>query len=174
MTLFEKIIKLLDENKVWYELLTHEPVWTSQQAAAVRPEISLRQGAKAMVLKLQNSNFKSQSENTSYELPVTNFLYLMVVVPGDRKIDYKKVSGFLKVKDVQLASAEEVEKVVGVKIGAVSPLGNLSGLETLVDSSLLENEIIAFNAGDHSKTVVMKSEDYLKISSAAVGDFVKV
>lgn len=174
MTLFEKIIQLLDENKIWYQVLAHEPVWTSQQAAAVRPEISLRQGAKAMVLKYQKSKIKDQSKAPNSELPVTGYSYFMVVLPGDQRVDYKKVARFLGIKDCTLASAEEVEKVVGIKIGAVSPLGHLSGLETLVDSYLLENEVIAFNAGDHSKTVIMKSSDYLKISSAKVSDFGKV
>lgn len=161
VSLFQKIINLLNSNNVWFELLEHEPVYTSQQAAAVRPDVSLHQGAKAMVLTIDNGKLTIDKS------------HVMVVVPGDRRIDYKKVAKFLLVKDVTLASAEEVERVVGVKIGAVSPLGHLSGLKVLVDEGLLENQVIAFNAGAHSKTVKMKSADYLKLSQARVGDFSK-
>lgn len=97
----------------------------------------------------------------------------MVVLPGDLKMDYRKVAKFLGVKDVTLATPEDVEKVIGVKIGAVSPFGNLSNLRVLVDQTLIDNEIIAFNAGDHSKTVTMKSSDYLVLSKATVRYFTK-
>lgn len=174
MNLFEKIIQLLDENKINYQLLNHEPVYTSQQAAAVRPDISLHQGAKAMLLKVENGKGKMESDQ---KFQLSNFnsqLFVMVVVPGDQKIDYRKVSKFLGVRDVELASAEEVERTVGVKIGAVSPLGNLSGLRVLIDEGLLKNDQIAFNAGDHSKTVVMRAKDYLQISEGRTGNFAKL
>lgn len=161
MNLFNKIINYLKESGVWYELLEHEPVYTSQQAAAVRPDIYLHQGAKAMVLTINNGQMTN------------NKSYVMVVLPGDLRIDYKKVSKFLGVKDVTLAAPVEVEQVVGVKIGAVSPFGNLSNLPVLVDKSLLENSVIAFNAGDHGKTVIMKSSDYQPLSKSTVGDFTK-
>lgn len=176
MTLFEKIIQLLKGSGVWYELLEHEPVYTSEQAAKVRPDINLHQGAKAMVLKVRSSGFIVDSED---EKPVTNNeqttnnSFVMVVLPGDMKMDYRKVTKFLGAKDVTLATPEEVEKTVGVKIGAVSPFGNLSGLPVLVDKSLLENDVIAFNAGDHGKTVIIKSSGYLALSKATEGDFTK-
>jgi Ala-tRNA(Pro) deacylase len=157
MTLFEETIQLLKEAKVWYELLEHEPVYTSEQAAAVRPDITLHQGAKAMVLKIKGLGPE----------------FMMVVLPGDMKMDYHKVTKFLGVRDVTLASPKEVEQIIGVKVGAVSPFGNLSDLKVLVDASLLENQKIAFNAGDHGKTVVMGSADYLTLSKAQPGDFTK-
>ena len=177
MTLFERIFNLLKGSGVWYELLEHEPVYTSQQAAAVRPDISLHQGAKAMVLKVRSSEFiigsKDEKPLTTNNELITNNPFVMVVLPGDIKMDYRKVAKFLGAKDVTLATPEEVEQTIGVKIGAVSPFGNLSGLAVLVDSHLLENEKIAFNAGDHGKTVIMNSSDYQILSKAQTGDFTK-
>ena len=162
MSLFEKIIKLLDTSGVWYELLEHAPVFTSEEAARVRKDISLGQGAKAMVVKVKNSKGEIKDH------------FVMVVCPGNLRIDFKKVKKFLSSVDATLASPEEVEKLVGAKIGAVSPFGILSGLPTLVEQRLLDGEIIAFNVGDHKKSVKMKSSDYLRISSARLGDFAKI
>ena len=153
MELFERIIALLDENKIEYKLLEHEPVYTSEQAAAARADVSLHQGAKAMVLKIVNS-----------QLSIGNCL-VMCVLPGDKKIDFKKLKSVLGARDVTLAPPEEVEKTVGVKIGAVSPFGHLSGLKVLLDESIYDNEEIVFNAGDHCKSVKMKLSDYLRLVS---------
>ena len=153
MELFERIIALLDENKIEYKLLEHEPVYTSEQAAAARADVSLHQGAKAMVLKIVNS-----------QLSIGNCL-VMCVLPGDKKIDFKKLKSVLGARDVTLADPEEVEKTVGVKIGAVSPFGHLSGLKVLLDESIYDNEEIVFNAGDHCKSVKMKLSDYLRLVS---------
>ena len=139
MELFEKIITLLDENKVEYTLTEHLPVFTSEEAAAVRKDFSLHQGAKAMVLKIVNS-----------QLPIDN-CFVMCVLPGDRKIDFKKLKSVLGGRDV--------------KIGAVSPFGNLSDLKVLLDESIYDNEEIVFNAGDHCKSVKMKLSDYLRLVS---------
>ncbi len=149
MELFERIIALLDGNKIEYKLLKHEPVYTSEQAAAARTDVSLHQGAKAMVVKYQRLNIKDQKE------------FIMCVLPGDKRIDFKKIRKVLNIADATLASPEEVERVIGVKVGAVSPFGNLSGLKVLLDESICDNEEIVFNAGDHSKSVKMKLSDYL-------------
>ena len=53
MSLFEKIIQFLNASGVWYELLEHAPVFTSEQAAVVRKDVSLHQGAKAMEVKIK-------------------------------------------------------------------------------------------------------------------------
>ena len=49
MTVFEKIKSLLDEANISYEVVEHEPVHTSADAAKVR-DIDLAQGAKALVM----------------------------------------------------------------------------------------------------------------------------
>lgn len=156
MELFEKIIAFLDENKVEYQLFEHSPVFTSVEAAVVRQDFSLHQGAKAMILKIERAKLKMQNDGLD-----ANFV--MCVLPGDKKIDFKKLKKELEAHDVNLASPEEVERIVGVKVGAVSPFGNLSGLKVLLDESIYDNEEIIFNAGDHSKSVKMKLFEYLRI-----------
>jgi Ala-tRNA(Pro) deacylase len=167
MELFERIIALLDGNKIEYKLLEHEPVYTSEQAAAARTDVSLHQGAKAMIVRIKKSEFPPEADQPQAEringgnVPDTD--YVMCVLPGDRKIDFKKLKSVLSARDVTLADPSAVEKTVGVKIGAVSPFGNLSGLTVLLDESICDNEEIVFNVGDHCKSVKMKLSDYLRL-----------
>ncbi len=200
MTLFEKIANFLSESGIDYQLLTHAPVYTSEQAATARADVSLHQGAKAMVLKISRrfgsdvpvrnadrhrdpdfTSGQNEEETISadpstpfrvgYKLPTTD--YVMCVLPGDRKIDFKKLKLVLGARDATLADPIEVEKIVGVKIGAVSPFGNLSGLRVYLDDSITDNEEIVFNAGDHSKSVKMRLADFLVIVRPEVMSFSK-
>ena len=151
MTAYEKIVKLLKDNNIQLEELRHAPVRTSEEAALTRPEISLSQGAKALIVKVK---LKGKSES----------MFLMVVVPGDKRFDSKKVKALLGAKDITFAAEEDVIRITeGVLPGGVPPFGNIFGLRTIADSSILQHEKIAFNAGDRSISIIMRRDDWQKV-----------
>ena len=65
MNPYDAIIKLLKDNLINFEVLEHEPVFTSEQAAKVRG-LSLDSGAKSLLLKADKN-------------------FILVVLPGSRK-----------------------------------------------------------------------------------------
>lgn len=113
--------------------------------------MSLEQGAKALLLKAGND-------------------FVLVVVPGDKKVDSKKLKKNLGVKKVRFATPEEVKEKMGVEIGACYPFGNVVGLRTLVDESLSKNEIISCNPGRHDISIKFKFSDYQKLVKAELVD----
>ena len=141
MSVFERIERLLRERGVSFAVLRHEPVFTSEQAAAVRGT-PLSSGAKALVLKAGER-------------------FLMAVLPADRKLDSKKARESLGVKSLRFAELSEVERLTGLQPGSIPPFGSLFELPTLCDPALAENESINFNAGDHAISVQMKYADYI-------------
>ena len=48
-----RIKALLDAEACWYETFQHQPVRTSEEAAATRPGYGLHQGAKAIILRVK-------------------------------------------------------------------------------------------------------------------------
>lgn len=150
-SVYEKIKALLESHGVDFEVMDHEPVYTSDEAASVRGT-PLREGAKAMVMRADKR-------------PV------LVVLAADRRIDNKKFKKQYKVKDLRMASPEEVEELTGLKVGSIPPFGKILGLPTYVDRSLLENQRISFNAGMHTRSVVMLLRDYLETAEVQLGDF---
>lgn len=142
---YKIIIDLLKNKHIEYETLEHEPVFTSEQAAKIRGT-SLKQGAKALLLKADGE-------------------FILAVLPGDRRMESKKLKAFLLVRDMRFATPEEVEQIMGCKIGACYPFGNLIGVRMIVDPSLGENEIISFNPGVHDKSLKMKYKDYVKVTA---------
>lgn len=151
MSVLERIRQVLSAQGVSYELLEHEPVTTSEEAARVRG-VPLRTGAKAMVLKTKEG-------------------FLLAVFPANRRINFKRLRGVLGARRLRLATPEEVETITGLTKGAIPPLGNLFGLPTYMDPALLEEEFIYFNAGSHTHSVRMRSADLLRLVQPTVTSF---
>jgi len=146
----KQITDLLQQEGCWFEVFEHEPVLTSEDAAKTRIGYSLHQGAKAMIIKAKGSSFGEK--------------FVMLVLPGDLRFDGDKVKKVLCAKDIRFATEAEIDQLTGgVKIGGVTPFGNLFKLELFVDPILLENEKIVFNAGDRSFSVAMLASDYKKL-----------
>ena len=55
--------------------------------------------------------------------------------------------------------------------GSIPPFGSLFGLPTLCDERLGDNDVINFNAGDHSISVSMRYADYLLAEKPELGTF---
>jgi Ala-tRNA(Pro) deacylase len=142
MTVFERLEQLLRGKGVAHTVLRHEPVHTSEAAAAVRGT-PLASGAKALIVKAGEH-------------------FLLLVLPADRKLDSRKVRGALGVKSLRFASKEEVAACTSLEPGAIPPFGTLFNLPTYCDPALGANLSINFNAGDHSVSVQMSYEDYLR------------
>ncbi len=153
VSLFKKIISILDKEKITYKLYEHEAVFTSVDAAKARGT-KVHQGAKALVMYADGK-------------PV------MLVLPADLKIDTNKFKHDYKIRDLRLATADEVEKLTQTQIGAVPPFGNLFDMPLYMDGKLRENQEIVFNAGLHTNSIKMKEADFEKITHPIVGDFSK-
>jgi Ala-tRNA(Pro) deacylase len=158
----DKIESILREGGFWYEKFLHEPVRTSEEAAKVRPEYVQHQGTKALIVSAKQISAD----------PVCNKRFIMLVVPGDKQFDKKKVKSELGFTDVRFALEDEVAKITeGVLPGGVPPFGNLFGLPVFVDIAVFDNEKIIFNAGDRRVSIGMKSADYRTLVTPTIADF---
>jgi Ala-tRNA(Pro) deacylase len=142
-TIFERVHELLQGAHVPFTVLRHEPVFTSEQAAAVRGT-PLASGAKALIVKAGDG-------------------FVMFVLPADRKLDNRKARAALNVKALRFATREEVEQLTTLQPGSIPPFGKLFGLPTYCDPALADNPLINFNAGDHAISVQMSYADYLAV-----------
>jgi len=140
MTAYEKIIGFLKENKVDFQEIEHEPVFTSEQANKVRSG-SDSQGMKSLLLKGDGK-------------------YFLVVLPGIQRLDSRKAKDILGVKKFRFARPEEVVEIMGCEIGACYPFGNLINVPMYVDKFLSKNKAVSFNPGRHDRTINMKWKDY--------------
>ncbi len=148
---YDRIKEELQKNGVSFEPYEHAAVKTSEEAAAIR-NTPLSEGAKALVLYADKKP-------------------ILVTVSGDRKLDTKEFRKQFGVKDLRMATPEEVIVVTGVEIGAVPPFGHIFGVSYYMDIALRDGEHVSFNAGSRTKSIRMKENDFEKIAKPIVGSF---
>jgi Ala-tRNA(Pro) deacylase len=142
-SVFERLQEKLRQAGVAFTVTRHQPVFTSEEAAAVRGA-PLASGAKALVVKAGDA-------------------FALLVVPADRKLDSKKARTHLGAKGIRFATREEVEHITGLQPGSIPPFGSFFGLPTWCDPDLGANASINFNAGDHAISVQMTYADYVAV-----------
>jgi Ala-tRNA(Pro) deacylase len=139
-TVFERICQALDRKGVPYSVLRHAPVYTSEEAAAIRGT-PLASGAKALVCKIDDR-------------------FVLIVLPADRKLSSKLARKALAGKSLRFATKEEVLELTGLAPGSIPPFGSLFNLPTWCDQALADQPQINFNAGDHAISVSMTFAAY--------------
>lgn len=89
--------------------------------------------------------------------------YLMAVIPSTHRVDLGAVRRYFK-REVGLATERELGGLFGdCEPGAVPPLGQAFGIDTIVDETLLAREDIYFESGDHCGVVHVTGRDFQKL-----------
>jgi len=148
---FDRISSSLQSKSIPFEVQRHAPVFTSEEAAAIRGTL-LASGAKALICRADDR-------------------FLMIVLPADRKLASKAVRRSGGIKSLRFASREEVTQLTGLTPGSIPPFGSLFGLTTWCDERLSEQPRINFNAGDHSISVSMTYADYIAAEQPQIGQY---
>lgn len=94
---------------------------------------------------------------------------LAAVISGDSRVSYKKVKKEMGLKDVSLANPEMVREATGAEIGYVSMIN--PGLETIIDSHLLEQAWACGGCGAPRMTLKIRPNDLARVTGARVFDF---
>ena len=78
--------------------------------------------------------------------------FTLCLVAGDKKASLNKIKKTLNIKDVSMASADDVKNITGYTIGGVSPIGHLKKIDIFIDNSL-ERFTSLFAAAGHPNCV---------------------
>lgn len=144
-SVFDRLKTKLTDAGVSFHVLTHTPVFTSEEAAAVRGT-PLSSGAKALILNLDGKAS-------------------LFVLPADRRLDSRGLRAATRTRSLRFATADEVLELTGLKPGSIPPFGSLFGLATYCDPALAANETINFNAGDHSISISLTYAAFIAAES---------
>ncbi len=153
MNVLERILSTLDHHKVQYQKIEHTPVYTSEEAAQVR-DSSLSMGVKALILMADKSP-------------------ILVAIPGDTRLSFKKVKDSAGIKDLRMATKQEIKELTGLEVGSIPPFGNLMGIKTYFDLRIYQKDMVAFNAGSHTISVVMQAKDLVGLVQPIQGDYIQ-
>jgi len=96
--------------------------------------------------------------------------FILCLVAGDKKASLNKIKKILNIKDLSMASADDVKKITGYTIGGVSPIGHLNKIDIFIDNSL-ERFTSLFAAAGHPNCVFkINFTDLQKITNGSIKD----
>jgi Cys-tRNA(Pro) deacylase len=99
--------------------------------------------------------------------------YTLCLVAGDKKASLNKIKKILNIKDVFMASADDVKNVTGFTIGGVSPIGHLNKITILIDNSLERFNFLFAAAGHPNCVFKISFTDLKKITQGSIEELVE-
>lgn len=95
---------------------------------------------------------------------------IVVMVSGDRRADTEKVAVLAGGERVKSVRPDAVEGVTGFPPGGVAPFP-LPGIETvLIDTALLDHDVVWIGAGSHRHMAVLAPNDLVRLARARAAD----
>ena len=157
-TTHQRLISLLTEQEARFRVVAHEAVGKCEAVSEIRGT-DLRQGAKALVCKVKGNGVKK---------------HILAILAADRQADLSLLASHFGGLKAYLASPAEVDALTGCVFGAIPPFSFHPDLTLVADPLLFERfDEIAFNAGLLEKSVIMDTQDYLRIARPELVTFRK-
>ena len=99
--------------------------------------------------------------------------FLLCLVSGNKKCSLNKLKKITEIKDISIASPDDVKRVTGYTIGVVSPVGHLEKVKIYLDSTLDRFEYIYAAAGHPNCVFKISFNDLHKITDSEIEDIVE-
>ena len=100
--------------------------------------------------------------------------FLLVLIAGPQQIAWRRLRQYLGQPRLTTASREEVARITGYELGAVSPFGLPSPVRILADESIRQPAEIAIGSGVRGTTIFIQTKDLLQaLGQIETGQFAK-
>lgn len=92
--------------------------------------------------------------------------YVMAVVPATHRVRLDAINRLLK-RNLAIATEQELAELFDdCEVGAVPPLGQMYGMQTIWDDALGRVREVYFESGDHETLVHMAGEQFMALMSS--------
>lgn len=99
--------------------------------------------------------------------------YLIAVARGDRRVDWSKAEKIFG-KKVALAKPDEVKALLGVEVGAVTPISpKVKSFRVVLDPAILNQEFIVCGGGALNRLFKVKVKDLVNYLNPTLIDIFK-
>lgn len=152
MTIAKRLKQFLEGESVPYETVAHPRTATASETAQAA-HVPGDQLAKSVVIHDEKG-------------------YVLAVVPSTHRVDLSALNELLD-RDIDLASEAEVAELYeDCDQGAAPPVGAAYGVPVVLDRSLLGQETVWFEGGDHRTLVRVSGSDFDRLMrNAGLGAF---
>ncbi|MCK5136658.1 MAG: prolyl-tRNA synthetase associated domain-containing protein [Bacteroidales bacterium] len=148
MTSRKKVLNVLEDLNIKYEIFEHPPVPTVEDALPYWKEID--------ATHCKNLFFRNHKGNRHF----------LVILNHERQLKIRDLEQRLKQGKISFASPQRMERYLGLSGGSVSVFGLINDLENHVhlflDAELQSSKKISFHPNENTATVVLSFDSFLK------------
>lgn len=145
----QKVYDFLNAQNINYEVTDHAPVYTMEEMQA--------EGLDKLGTICKNLFIRDQKGKKHF----------LITADNDTVVNLKEIGAKLEAGKVSFASAERLEKYLGVTAGCVSPLGILNDADhavtVVLDKKLERCEKLGVHPNEHDATVWLSFTDIVNI-----------
>ena len=144
-----QLLALREQHQAHYRVVEHEAVGKCEAVSEIRGT-ALGQGAKALVCKVKGNGVNQ---------------HVLAILAADQQADLSRLAQHIGGSKASLASPAEVDTLTACVFGAIPPFSFHPDLRLIADPLLFDRyPEIAFNAGQLDKSIILNTEDYLRIA----------
>jgi Ala-tRNA(Pro) deacylase len=146
-----KVKEFLNQQKVAYDVLHHEPTYDAQHMAHA-VHVPGAEVAKTVLLRANHG-----------------YRYVTAIVPANKKIDFEIASRSLGHCELRLATETEISEVCpDCEFGILLPFGSQYGVKTIVDSAFEKQPEIVFEGNTHQESIRIQFADFCRLESPLI------
>jgi len=145
-------VHALEAAGITHRLVEYGHVRSAEEAAEQRG-IELSALAKTLVVRIEEGS------------------YVLVLVPGDRGLDYPKLRAHLGVRRLTMPDPDEAKAATGYARGTITPLG-AGDHPVIIDSQLLTHSEISLGSGAPNWAIHLDPTDLIALG-ATTADIAK-
>ncbi|MGQ9544041.1 MAG: aminoacyl-tRNA deacylase [Candidatus Bathyarchaeia archaeon] len=145
------IDEYLAQNNVWHRFLQKTETVHTSDAAKVTG-IELRRVTKNLVSVTDNGE------------------HVLLIVPGDKKVDLEKAAETLGVKKLRLVAFDQAEKISGYPPGGTPSIGHKERMRVLLDRTLLDYETVYCGGGSRNRLLELRVQDIIRLNETVIAD----
>ena len=148
MDAFAKVVEKLKELGIPFELVEHEPAFTTEQADVFIEGI---EGVRTKTMFLTNRK-KTQ--------------YYLLVMDDKKRLDMDDFKVQVGADRIRMASLDSLAEKMNLPAGTVSPFGLLNNeekdIQVYFDKEIINEERMSFHPNTNEKTIFVSTKDLFK------------
>ncbi len=150
MNKFE-VYKYLSSKNIWYEVTEHKAVYNMSELFDVQ-------------LPYQNLNPKNLFIRDDKKQN-----YYLITIRGDKRVNLKEFRNKYNTRSLSFASEDDLNNILGLCAGAVTPLGVLNDMERKVQVFIdnyffnTKERLIGIHPNENTATIWLNIDDLVKI-----------
>ncbi len=145
-----RALAALEASGIGFEITTHGPVRSLEEAAQVRG-VTPGDIVKSLVVRRGDDD------------------YLFVLVTGDRAISWPKLRALLGVSRLSLPDAATALDVTGYERGTITPFGSITAWPVVADERV-RGRRVSIGAGAHGVAATVDGDELARALGATVAD----